>query len=319
VAVTTGVVLGRVGSGYRVHTDAGEVTAVLRGKLKRHDDDRVVAGDVVELEPQAHNTATISGVRPRRSVLARRAAGERSRRAQPIVANVDQVVVVAAARRPDPNLRMLDRFLVIAEANRLPAVIVLNKIELDRDALESFRRRYGPAGYQIIATSVREPEGLPALRDLLRGRATVFAGPSGVGKSSLVNALYPGLNLRIGEISEYWGAGRHTTSAALLVPLAGPGSLGGGGGGGYVVDTPGLREVATWGVDADALGGCFPEFRHFLDQCRFDNCRHLAEPDCAVRRAAEAGTFDADRLVAYRRIYEEVSVPSWSSGRRRAR
>jgi ribosome biogenesis GTPase len=317
VAVTTGVVLARVGSRYRVHTDAGEVTAVLRGKLKRHDDDRVVAGDVVELEPQSHNTATISGVRRRRSVLARRAAGERSPRAQPIVANVDQVVVVAAARRPDPNLRMLDRFLVIAEANRLPAVIVLNKIELDREALESFRRRYGPAGYQVIATSVRAPEGLPALRDLLRGRASVLAGPSGVGKSSLVNALHPGLNLRIGEISEYWGAGRQTTRAALLVPLAGPGS--GGGGGSYVVDTPGLREVATWAVDPDALGGCFPEFRHFLDQCRFDNCRHLAEPDCAVRRAAEAGTFDPDRLVAYQRIYEEVSVPSWSSGRRRAR
>jgi ribosome biogenesis GTPase / thiamine phosphate phosphatase len=314
VAVT-GVVLARVGSRYRVHTDAGEVTAVLRGKLKRYDDDRVVAGDVVELEPQAHNTATISGVRPRRSVLARRAAGERSPRAQPIVANVDQVVVVAAARSPDPNRRMLDRFLLIAEANGLPAVIVLNKIDLDREALESFRRRYGPAGYQVLPTSVSVPEGLPALRDLLRGRATVLAGPSGVGKSSLVNALHPGLNLRIGEISEYWGAGRHTTRAAVLVPLAGPG----GGGGGYVVDTPGLREVATWGIDPDALGGCFPEFRSFLDQCRFDNCRHLAEPDCAVRRAAEAGTFDPDRLVAYQRIYEEVSVPSWSIGRRRAR
>jgi ribosome biogenesis GTPase / thiamine phosphate phosphatase len=320
VAVTTGVVLARVGSRYRVHTEAGEVAAALRGKLKRQDDDRIVAGDVVELEMQAHNTATISGVRPRRSVLVRRAAAERSPRAQPIVANVDQVVVVAAARRPDPNLRMLDRFLVIAEANGLPAVIVLNKIDLDRGVLESFRRRYAPGGYQIIPTSARVPEGLPALRDLLRGRATVLTGPSGVGKSSLVNALHPGLNLRIGEISEYWGTGRHTTRAAVLVPLAGAG-VGGSGGvaGGYVVDTPGLREVATWGVDPDALGGCFREFRPFLDQCRFDNCRHLVEPECAVRRAAEAGAIDPDRLVAYQRIYEEVSVPSWSSGRRRAR
>jgi ribosome biogenesis GTPase len=313
MAVTTGVVLARIGSTYRVHTDAGEVIAVLRGKLKLGDDHRVVAGDVVELELQAGGSARISRTRRRRSVLTRRAAGERSPRAQPIAANVDQVVVVAAARDPEPNLRLLDRFLVIAEANGIPPVIVLNKIELDRGARDAFQRRYGPAAYQVLPTSVRAPEGLAALRDLLRGRASVLTGPSGVGKSSLVNALHPGLNLRIGAISEYWGAGKHTTRAAQLVPLAG------GAGSGYVVDTPGLREVGTWGVDPDALGGCFPEFRRFLDQCRFDNCRHLAEPECAVRQAANAGKFDPERLASYERIYEEVSVPSWSSGRRRAR
>jgi len=310
MAVTTGVVLARIGSTYRVHTDEGEVTAVLRGKLKRQDDDRVVAGDVVELERTPDGPATIVRARPRRSVLARRAAGERSPRAQPLAANVDQVVVVASARDPEPNLRLVDRFLVIAEANRIPPVIVLNKIELERRAEDAFQRRFGPAGYQVLPTSVKAAEGLPALRDLLRGRASVLAGESGVGKSSLMNALYPGLNLRIGAISEYWGKGKHTTRAALLVPLAERG---------YVVDTPGLREVGTWGVDPDALGSCFPEFRRFLDACRFDNCRHLIEPDCAVRRAAEDGSFDPERLVSYQRIYEEVNVPSWSSGRRRAR
>jgi ribosome biogenesis GTPase len=306
----TGVVLARTGSGYRVDTAGGPVTAVLRGKLKHRDDDRVVAGDVVELELRADGDATISAVRPRRSVLARRAAGERSPRRQPIAANVDQVLAVTAARDPEPNARMLDRFLVIAEANRLPSVVVLNKIELDRGVLERLVTRYQPAGYQVLATSVKQPEGLAALRDLLRGRESVLAGPSGVGKSSLLNALNPGLNLRIGAISEKSGTGRHTTSAALLVPVTG---------GGYVVDTPGLREVATWGVEPDMLGICFPEFRPFLDQCRFDNCRHLAEPGCAVRQAADAGVFEADRLVSYQHIYEEVSVPSWSSARRRAR
>jgi len=148
------------------------------------------------------------------------------------------------------------------------------------------------------------------LGELLHGRASVLTGASGVGKSSLVNAVAPGLNLRIGETSST-GAGRHTTRAAILVPLPGPD-------GGYVVDTPGLREVGTWGVDADALGACFPEFRPLLDRCRFDNCRHLGEPDCAVRAAAQRGDFDADRLVSYERIYEEVSVPSWSIARRRA-
>ncbi len=228
------------------------MTAVLRGKLKRKDDDRVVAGDVVELDVRGDGPAAITGVHPRRSLLARRSSGARGPgRRQPIAANVDQVVVVAAARDPEPNFRMLDRLLVIAEANRIPPVLVLNKLELDRAALELFRRRYGPAGYQVLATSVHAAEGLPALRDLLRGRASVLAGESGVGKSSLVNALQPGLNLRIGEISEKWGRGKHTTRAAQLVPLAG------GGGGAYVVDTPGLREVAAWGVDPELLAPCF--------------------------------------------------------------
>jgi ribosome biogenesis GTPase / thiamine phosphate phosphatase len=308
--VTTGVVLARTGSTYRVHTDTGEVTAVLRGKLKHRDDDRVVAGDVVDLELQSDGHATISGVRRRKSVLARRAAGERRPRAQPIAANVDQVVVVASVRSPEPSPRFLDRFLVIAAANRIPAVIVLNKVDLDRTALDRLLERYTPAGYQVLATSVRLPEGLAAFRDLLRGRESVLAGQSGVGKSSLLNALDPGLNLRIGEISAKWDTGKHTTRAALVVPLAG---------GGYVVDTPGLREVGTWGIDPELLAVCFPEFRRFLDQCRFDNCRHLAEPGCAVRDAAEQGAFDADRLVSYQRLHEEVSVPSWSSDRRRGR
>ncbi len=290
--MTTGVVLARTGSTYRVHTDRGEVTATLRGRLKHQDGDRVVAGDVVDLDVPTGGEggggrATIVGVRRRRSVLARRAAGERSPRRQPIAANVDQVLVVAAARDPEPNPRMLDRFLVIAEANRLPCVVILNKIELDRSALERLARRYGVAGYQVLATSVKQPEGLTALRDLLRGRESVLAGPSGVGKSSLLNALYPGLNLRIGEISEKWGTGKHTTRAALLVPLPGGGA--GGEGAGYVVDTPGLREVGTWGIDPELLGVCFPEFRRFLDQCRFDNCRHLPSRGARCARRPEPG------------------------------
>jgi ribosome biogenesis GTPase len=308
--MTTGVVLVREGGVYRVHTDAGEVTATLRGKLKHRDDDRVVPGDVVELDAEG----TITGIRPRRSVLARRAAqggsGGGARRSQPVAANVDQVVVVASAADPEPSPRKVDRFLVIAEANGLPAVLVVNKVELDRDAAAALARRYAAAEYQVLPTSVKADEGLPALRDLLRGRHSVFTGMSGVGKSSLLNALQPGLKLRVGAISEKWRKGKHTTTAAELVPLEGLG---------YVVDTPGLREVATWGIEPDALGACFPDFRPYLDQCRFDNCRHLAEPGCAVRAAGAAAAFDVDRLVSYERIYEEISAPSWSSGRRRGR
>jgi ribosome biogenesis GTPase len=301
-----GVVLGRVGSKYRVHTPHGEVSATLRGRLKREDDDRVVPGDVVELDVCDDGTGAIARIRPRRSVLARREV--RGRRAQPIAANLDQVVVVVAARDPDVNPRQVDRFLVIAEANGLAAAIVLNKVDLDWAPREGLERRYAAAGYQVLGTSAKTQEGLPALRDLLRGRATVFTGPSGAGKSSLLNALSPGLGLRTAEISARWRTGRHTTTAAQLVPL---------GADAYVVDTPGMREVGAWGLGPDTLGPAFPEFRAYLDECRFDNCRHLAEPGCAVRRAAAEGRIDPDRLVSYERIYEEVSVPSWSTGRRR--
>jgi ribosome biogenesis GTPase len=155
---------------------------------------------------------------------------------------------------------------------------------------------------------VKENEGLEALEARIRGRETVLAGQSGVGKSSLLNALEPGLKLRIGAISEKWRTGKHTTTAAELIPLKA---------GGYVVDTPGMREVGAWGIAPAELASCFPEFRSFLGQCRFDNCRHLNEPSCAVRRGAEEGAFPRDRLVSYERIYEEINVPSWSSGRRR--
>ncbi len=244
MSATSGVVLARTAGGYRVHTDAGEIIATLRGKLKHQDSDRVVPGDVVVLEGSA-----IAEIRPRRSVLARRAAqgssGAGPRRAQPVAANVDQVIVVTSARDPEPSPRMID----------------------------------------------------------------LFTGASGAGKSSLLNALEPGLKLRVGAISEKWRTGKHTTTAAELVPVAGVG---------YVVDTPGLREIGAWGIDPNELGACFPEFRPYLDQCRFDNCRHLTEPGCAVR-AAPPGAIDPDRLVSYERIYEEVSEPSWSSGRRRGR
>ncbi|HUK22424.1 MAG TPA: ribosome small subunit-dependent GTPase A [Gemmatimonadales bacterium] len=315
----TGVVLGREGSTYRVHAEAGEVIAVLRGRLKHEDSDRVVAGDKVELEQDAvGERAAITAILPRRSVLARRAmrgAGG-GHRAQPLAANVDQVVVVTAARDPDANPRMLDRFLVVAESNRLPAVVILNKIELNPEALGQLTRRLAPAGYQVLPVSVKAAQNLAAVRNLLRGRTSVLTGDSGVGKSSLINALEPGLALRIGAVSERAGTGRHTTRSALLIPLERSPGMGAGT---YVVDTPGLREVAAWGLDPDTLGACFPEFLPFLDRCRFDNCRHLAEPDCAVRAAALAGRFDPDRLGSYERIFEEVNVPSWSTGRRRAR
>ncbi|HEX6939124.1 MAG TPA: ribosome small subunit-dependent GTPase A [Longimicrobiales bacterium] len=277
--------------------DGGVVSATLRGRLKleQRTGDRVVAGDRVEVLRHADGGATIEAVEERRSELARRAPGQGARRAKVIVANVDRVVVVFAAAQPEPRLRMLDRFLVLAEANDLPAAIVVNKVDLV--GLDEARRRfaaYEAADYPVLYTSAVEGVGIDAVRARLCGQTSVLTGPSGVGKSSLLNAIEPGLGLRTAEISAAVGKGRHTTVTAELIPLRC---------GGYVADTPGLREVGLWGIEPERLDECFPEFRPFLGECRFGHgCSHIHEPGCAVRAAVEAGTISRERYESYRAL-----------------
>ncbi len=211
------------------------------------------------------------------------------------MANVDQVVAVFAAANPEPRLRMLDRFLVLAEANDLPAMIVVNKI--DRVGVEAARERfaaYEAADYPVRYTSAAEGVGIDGLRDRLCGRTSVLTGPSGAGKSSLLNAVEPGLGLRTAEVSEAVGKGRHTTVSAELIPLRC---------GGYVADTPGLRELGLWGVELERLDECFPEFRPYLGACRFGRgCSHTHEPGCAIRAAVEAGEVPEARYESYRAL-----------------
>ena len=335
-----GVVLSGTGGVWQVRTDDGETRAAsLRGRLKKADEGRradgsmrrdtvaaadrtlkLVVGDEVVLEGDARDTGVwaITEILPRRSRLARRTPGggygERV-----VVANIDQVVVVFATARPEPHRRMIDRFLVVAEANGLAARIVLNKAELvgDGDAArgaEVVRARFADyvrAGYPVHATSVVQRYGLEALRDALDGRTSALSGPSGVGKSSLMNALYPGLDLRVGEISESVNKGRHTTVGALLHPLP----VAPSGRGGFVVDTPGLREIGLWGVPAEEIDRCFPEIRAHVDQCRFADCAHGGEPECAVRDAVEAGTVSRERYESYRKLRQEIeegTPPEWA-------
>jgi ribosome biogenesis GTPase len=296
----TGVVMRGTGGVWVVRDSAGAVVeASLRGRLKAADSEKLAVGDEVELERDAPAAAwAIRAIHPRRSRLARRAPGgawgERT-----VVANIDQVIVVFAAASPEPHPRMLDRFLVVAAANDVPARIVINKVDLVSpehagDAVLAVR----PANYPIHFTSLRDNQSLDELREVLTGRISALAGPSGVGKSSLINAVYPGLSLRVGEISQSVGKGRHTTVGSELHPIPG---------GGYVADTPGLREVGIWGLDPSALDECFLEFRQYLGDCRFADCTHRSEPDCAVSLAATRGAISPARLESYRILYEELS------------
>jgi ribosome biogenesis GTPase len=295
----TGTVLRALGGVYEVETAEGVVEAVLRGKVKREDrsGDRVVVGDRVDVaeEQTGEKTVwTVERVHERRTALVRRAPGK-APRPKTIVANVDQVVVVFAVAHPSPHLRMLDRFLVICESSGLDPVIVANKTDVTGvEAARELFRPYEQAGYPVLFTAARERLGVDALREVICGRVSALTGPSGVGKSSLLNAVQPGLGLRVAAVSAAVDKGRHTTVTAQLIPLEC---------GGYVADTPGLREVGLWEVDPEELDGYFPELRPYLGTCRYGNsCTHSHEPGCAVRAAVEEGAVDAGRYESYLRI-----------------
>jgi ribosome biogenesis GTPase len=293
VTVRLGTVLERDGSVYRVATDDGEIRAVLAGRAKR-DTSRVVVGDRVRLEPdpvaQLH---AIVGVEPRTALLERRVPEGRGTR--PVAANVDQVFVVTATVDPAPIPQLIDRLLVVAEANEIAAAVVVNKVDLDpgSELIERCRR----AGYPVHPASATTGEGIADLSAALAGRVTVVTGPSGAGKSSLLNRVQPGLRLRTGEISAKVRRGKNTTVSAVMLPLAG---------GGYLVDTPGFSEVGLWGIDPGQLDTCFPEFRPFLDDCRYADCRHRSEPGCRVREGIEAGAIARDRWDSYLVLLEEL-------------
>ena len=318
-----GTVLGGTGGVWRVRLRASgdTVESSIRGRLKKADMDKRVdggrkrdtvqsaaamlklaVGDEVVVEPAAGHTGdgpawAIAEILPRRSKLARREPGG-GHGERVVVANVDQVVIVFAAANPEPHPRMLDRFLVIAEGNALHARVVINKAELTDEHLTRERfADYERAGYPVHYTSAKIGLGMNELHEALLGRTSALSGPSGVGKSSLLNALYPGLNLRVGEISESVNKGRHTTVGALLHPLPD---------GGFVADTPGLREIGMWGLEASDLDRCYREFQPLLDRCRFNDCTHRVEPGCEVRDAVADGRVSAARYDSYLKLREEL-------------
>lgn len=288
----TGTVVRAFGKFFAVALDESDSTLLCtpKGLLKRErkGTDIVAVGDRVTVIDVGDGEGRIELVEPRHSVLARLARHTRDTE-QVLVANPDQALFLFAATEPVPHPRMLDRFLVLAESRDLPVLIGVNKIDLLAGDPAQIFPEHRPI-YLVIDISVRTGQGVNRLRELLEGKITVVAGPSGVGKSSLVNSLNPDLGLAISSISESTGKGKHTTTAAQLFRL-GPET--------YIADTPGIRALALQGVAPEDLPECFPEFRPFLGHCRFNDCTHVHEPGCAIREAVGSGEIGFGRYESY--------------------
>jgi ribosome biogenesis GTPase len=299
VGALPGTIYATGGGVYRVRLDDGrEVDAALRGRLKleRRTGDKVVIGDRVRVG-RAEDDWVVERVEERRSEMVRRGPG--GRRAKVVAANLDRVLVVVAARDPEVTDELVDRLLVVVEASGLRPVLVVNKVELDGGAARAadLAATYGPIGYRVLGVSAATGQGMAAFSAEACTGIAALVGPSGVGKSSLVNHLDPTAELRTGALSRRGGRGRHTTVESRLVPLAC---------GGVVADTPGFGDVGLWGVSPDAVEGCFPEMADFRALCRFRNCAHLSEPDCAVRAAVERGEVAESRYRSYVVLREEA-------------
>ena len=279
---------------FDVETDQGVVVAQVRGRhrLSQQESDLLALGDRVRVQRHEDGTGTIEEIEERERVLSRRAPG--SEREQVLVANLDQAVFVFSCAEPEPNLRMLDRLLVVAEEQTIPAAICANKIDLvsSREAKRVFGI-YDSIGYPVFYTSATKNKGIRHLSKALEGVISVFAGPSGAGKSTLLNAIQPGLGLRTGDVSQVTGKGLHTTVVPRLTKLKH---------GGYVADTPGVKAFALWDIEPEEIDGYFREIKPLVEHCAFNDCTHLHEPDCAVIEAAERGDISPERYDSYTRL-----------------
>ncbi len=295
---------------FGVETPGGQVhTCRLRGRLleEARSSDVAAIGDRVQIEVLADGTGMIEAVAARTSALSRAVRTEGVRgagapeREQVIIANADQALFVFAAASPEPSFKALDRFLVAGEKSGIERlVIVVNKQDLtDPAAVQARFLPYERMGYTVLHTCALDGTGVDALRALLRGRVSVFAGPSGVGKTSLLNAVQPDLGRAVKAVSAYREEGMHTTRDSVLVRLDG---------GGYVADTPGVRTLTFWDIEPEELDAYFVDIAPYVEHCRFGDCAHLDEPGCAVRQAVEEGAVLRSRYRGYLAFREELEA-----------
>ena len=285
----------------------------LRGTLKKQRRsetgrrlyaDPVAVGDRVIFSQLDHEEGVVEEILPRQTKFSRRYAGKQDEIEQIIVANADQVVAVVSTHMPPLNFRTLDRFLILAEAGEMIAIICLNKMDLaekdQRDEITATFKIYEKLGYQVFYTSIKKPESFEPLKHTLKDKFSVIVGASGVGKSSILNAIQPNLELRTGEVGQKTRKGRHTTTLVELFPLDDIG--------GEVADTPGIREVGLWGVDTDNLELYFPEMEPYLGECKYNDCAHVKESDCAIQNAVESGDIHPERYRSYVVLKTEEST-----------
>lgn len=289
-----GFVMAVTGPQFVVRVGERDVACVPRGRLRK-DRQRVtslvVVGDDVEVALQADGTGAIESVAPRRTELARPGFGPRTRL---VAANLDLLVVVQATRQPAFNRHLVERFLALATRGRMAGLVVVNKCDLEDPArVESWVEPLRASGAQVVLASARSGAGIEELRAALAGRLAAMVGQSGVGKSSLLNALDPEFRVRTAAVSEANQKGRHTTSASRLYPLAG---------GGYLADTPGIRELALFEGDPESVAAVFPEIVEAAGMCRFRRCSHSHEPGCAVKELVAGGAIEEDRYQHFLRL-----------------
>ena len=279
---------------FTVDTGQGLIVCQLRGKLKqgRALGDIAALGDKVRITELEDGSGVIEEVEKRERAIIRLDPRPQGEYQQVLLANPDQAVFVFACAHPHPHLKMLDRYLVIAEKQQVPPVIVANKIDLVDDPKKIFGV-YESIGYRVQYTSTKLNAGLEEFKNILTGKISALAGPSGVGKSSLLNAIQPGLGLAVSEISAAMKKGKHTTVTREMFPLED---------GGYVADTPGWKSLALWDTEPEEIDAYFPELRDLVQHCQFSDCTHTHEPDCAVRRALEDGRIHRERYDSYVRL-----------------
>ncbi|MBL7697602.1 MAG: ribosome small subunit-dependent GTPase A [Chitinophagaceae bacterium] len=293
------------GSWYVTKTDDGEaVNARIKGVFKIDgitSTNPVAVGDIVELEREPEgDTAMITEIYPRRNYITRVSPSHKMQH-HIVAANVDQSMIFATLREPRTSQGFIDRFLVTSEAYHVPAIVVFNKTDLykkkDELKLEELSRIYTDVGYKVFATSVTENQGLDEIKTHLTNKTTLMSGHSGVGKSSFINKLFPSFNLKTRDVSDWSGKGMHTTTFAEMFDLPG---------GGRIIDTPGMREFGIVDMSRQELSHYFPEMRALLQDCHFNDCLHINEPGCAIKKAVEDGRIDEGRYVSYFNILETL-------------
>lgn len=274
---------------YYIHAENGQVYECKAKGAFRKQKIKPLVGDMVRIAvlDEAEHLGNVEEILPRKNELIR-----------PAVANIDMALVIFAAAKPEPNFNLLDRFLCMMEFQNVPVTICFNKTDLvDEEKIEEYRKIYEPAGYRLMSTCTRTGEGVDAVKALLHGKTTTVAGPSGVGKSSLINALQSDVQMQTGVISDKIDRGKHTTRHSEIVPVMEDS---------YIMDTPGFSAMDVPGFEKEDLWTCFPEFREYEPYCKFQGCSHINEPDCGVKEALAEGKISSVRYENYKLLYEEL-------------